>query len=273
MDKRSEQALREQIIDVGRRLYDKNVVAANDGNITVRLDDNRFLATPTGRSKGFMHAEELLIVDAAGKPLSGGKPSTELPMHLFIYDQRPDVNAVVHAHPPYATGFATAGLALDKCVLAEIIVTIGSIPLAEYGTPSTNELPDSLRPYIQTHDAFLLANHGVVTVGHNLMDAYYKLERVEHSAKIIYIARTLGGEKTLPENQVKKLYDIRKTYGGETLNPGCYACRDDCIGESCLNHAVMYDPDAPDFFNQLVEKVLTEVRPLFQDQKQDKAAR
>jgi len=264
----TENSLRQTILDIGRRMYDKNFVAANDGNISVRLDNARILATPTGISKGFMTSEELVITDMKGNCLSPGRPSSELPMHLFILNERPDVNAVVHAHPPYATGFATAGIALDKCVLAEVIVTIGSVPLAAYGTPSTQELPDSLKPYIHSHDAFLMANHGVVTVGKDLLDAYFKLERVEHSAKIIYLAKVLGGETILPAEAVKKLYDIRETYGIEALNPGCYACHDECIGDACINHAIKFNPDAPDYFNQVVEKILRDVKPFFSGKKE-----
>lgn len=256
----SENNLRQTIVEIGRRMYQRGYVAANDGNISVRLDEERILTTPTGVSKGFMNAEEMVVVNLKGQPISDGKPSTELPMHLFIYQERPDVQAVVHAHPPYATGFATAGLALDKCVLAEVIVTIGSIPLAEYGTPSTAELPETLRPYIHSCEAFLMANHGVVTVGKDLLDAYFKLERVEHYAQIVFISRALGGENVLPKKEVEKLFDLREVYGAESLNPGCYACHDDCIGETCLNHDVKHQPDGPDYFGEVVEKVLAAVR-------------
>lgn len=255
-----ENALRQTIVEIGRRMYQRGYVAANDGNISAPLDAERILTTPTGVSKGFMTPESMVIVNQTGKPLSDGKPSTELPMHLFIYKERPDVAAIVHAHPPHATGFATAGLALDKCVLAEVIVTIGTIPLAEYGTPSTEELPNSLRPYIHSCDAFLMANHGVVTTGKDLMDAYFKMERVEHYAQIVYIARALGGERVLPKEAVEKLYDLREKYGATSVNPGCYACYDDCIGECCVNHSVKHNADAPDYFNQIVEKVLAAVR-------------
>ncbi len=242
-------------------MCDKGYVAANDGNISVRLDRQRILTTPTGVSKGRMTPESMVIVDYHGNPISEGKPSSELPVHLFVYSERPDVGAVVHAHPPFATGFATAGIALDKCVLAEIVVTIGSIPLAEYGTPSTSELPDTLKPYIQSCEAFLMANHGVVTIGKNLMDAFFKMERVEHYAKILFVARGLGGEQVLPKEQVEKLYDLRGFYGtAESVNPGCYACLDECIGESCVNHPVKYDPDGPDHFGEIVAKVLTAIR-------------
>ncbi len=259
----TEQELRETIVEIGRRIYARGYVAANDGNISVRLDDQRVLTTPTGVSKGFMQPEAMVVVDYDGQPLSAGRPSTELPMHLFIYQQRPDVQAVVHAHPPYATGFATAGLALDKCVLPEIVVTIGTVPLAEYGTPSTQELPATLAPYLHRCDAFLMANHGAVTVGKDLMDAYFKMERLEHYAQILFIARALGGERVLTKSQVEKLYDLRETYGATNLNPGCYACADACIGEVCVNHGVKYDPNAPDYFNEVVEKVLSAVRKQF----------
>jgi len=209
----NENAARRQIVEIGRRMYDKGYVAASEGNISVRLDKNHVLTTPTGCSKGFLEASELTVVRLNGEIISGRKPSTELPLHLFIYQNRCDVNSVVHAHPPYATGFATAGIALDRCALAEIIVTLGSIPLARYGAPSTDELPRSLEPHIAKSDAFLLANHGVVTVGVDLKDAYFTMERVEHAAHIIFVARALGGEKSLPQKDVEKLYDLRKSYG------------------------------------------------------------
>ena len=139
----TELSLRRQICEIGRRMYEKNFVAANDGNISVRLEANRVLTTPTGVSKGFMTPESIVIVDLDGRPLSDGKPSSEILLHLFIYRERPDVQAVVHAHPLHATGFAAAGLSLEGCVTAEIIVTLGSIPLAPYGTPSTPKLPDT----------------------------------------------------------------------------------------------------------------------------------
>lgn len=256
----SEDNLRQTIVEIGRRMYQRGYVAANDGNISVRLDGERILTTPTGISKGFMKPESMVIVDHHGRTLSEGTPSTELPLHLFIYKERQDVQAVVHSHPPYATGFATAGLALDKCVLAEVIVTIGTIPLAEYGTPSTEELPDTLRPYINSCEAFLMANHGVVTVGSDLMDAYFKLERVEHYAKIVFIARALGGERVLSKQEVEKLYDLRDVYGVKSLNPGCYACYHECIGEPCVNYDIKYNPEGANYFNEIVEKVLTAVR-------------
>ena len=162
----SEQQLRDGIVEVGRRLYARGYVASNDGNISVRLDEARILTTPKSVSKGFMTPEMMVVTDLAGKKISGERdPSSELLMHLEVYRNRPDVRAVVHAHPPLATGFAVAGIPLDRAVLAEVITTLGSIPIAEYGTPSTQELPDAVRQYIKAHDGLLLANHGALTVG------------------------------------------------------------------------------------------------------------
>ncbi|MDZ7343337.1 MAG: class II aldolase/adducin family protein [candidate division KSB1 bacterium] len=257
-----EYSLRQQICEVGRRMYEKNFVAANDGNISTRLDAGRILTTPTGVSKGFMTPESLVVVDFNGRLLSGGKPSTEILMHLFIYRERPEVHAVIHAHPLYATGFATAGLALEECVTAEIIATLGSIPLAPYGTPSTEKLPETLRPYIHHGDAFLLANHGAVTVGQELWEAYYKMERLEHYAQIIFISRQLGGEKLLGRNQVQELFGLRGRYGQTGLNPGCSTCQDDCIGVGCLNYAHKYDADSEDYLAVVVARIAERVRRL-----------
>lgn len=260
MEATSETEARSAIVEIGRRLYAKGYVVANDGNISCRLDASRILTTPTGVCKGFMREDQLVIVDLDGQPLTPGRPSSELPMHLFIYRQRPDVRAVVHAHPPYATGFSTAGQPLDRCVLAEVVVTIGSVPLAEYATPSTEELPRTLEPFIHNHEAFLLANHGVVTIGAGLFEAYYKLERVEHFAQIVFIARQLGGERVLPRSQVEKLFELREQYGASGVNPGCAACLDDCIGEVCVNHSEKYNPQGRDRFGEIVERVLAAVR-------------
>lgn len=255
----SELSLRQQISEIGRRLYEKNFVAANDGNISVRLDANRVLTTPTGVSKGFMTPESMVIVDLEGHPLSAGKPSSEILLHLFAYRERAEVQAVVHAHPLYATGFAVAGLSFDNCVTPEIIVTLGSIPLAPYGTPSTQQLPDTLRPYIHHHDAFLLANHGAVAVGKDLWDAYYKLERLEHYAHILFISRQLGGEKILPKDDVQELLSLRAKYGQTGLNPGCSTCVEDCLGATCLNYANKYDPHSEDELGAVVARILARV--------------
>ncbi len=255
-----ENDLRQQLCEIGRRMYARGMVAANDGNLSVRLSDGNILTTPTGVSKGFMSPETMAIVDRESRVLGGGKPSTEILMHLFIYRERPEVRAVVHAHPIHATGFAMAGLALENCVAAEIIATLGSIPLANYGTPSTPELGESLRPHIHRADAILLANHGVVTMGADLGEAYFRLERVEHYAQIVAVARQLGGEKSLPRGEVEKLFALREKYGQSGMNSGCATCAGECIGAACLNYGNKYDPASADDFGAAVARVLQRVR-------------
>ncbi len=225
--------LRRQFLDVCHRIYSKGFAASNDGNVTVRLEGDRFLATPTGFCKGDLSNADLIVIDDKGAVLEGKhQPSSELPMHLAIYRIRPDVNAVVHAHPPYCTGFAAAGMPLDRCVLPEVVMTIGSVPLTSYGTPSTEEVPRAVGEVIKRCDALLLANHGAVTVSGDLMAAYYKMERIEHYAHILFIARQLGGEVALSPEQVEKLYRLREGGGGMDLNAGCWSC-DKLFGDEC----------------------------------------
>lgn len=241
-------------------MYDKGFVAANDGNISLRMADGTILTTPTGVSKGYMTPESMVRVHLTGRVLSAGKPSSELLMHLFVYRERPEVNAVVHAHPIHATGFATAGVALESCVAAEIIATLGSIPLAAYGTPSTHELPETLRPHIHQSDAFLLANHGVVAVGKTLLEAYDRLERVEHYAHIVLIARQLGGERQLPQEEVQKLFALREKYGQTGLNPGCAVCDEPCLGSACLNYEEKYLSGSTDQLGAVVDRIVARLR-------------
>ena len=222
MSSRAEEQIRAEIVEVGRRLYARAYIASNDGNISVRLDADRIIATPRGVSKGFMTADMMVIVNGEGHKVAGERDaSTELPMHLEIYDQRPDVQAVVHAHPPLATGFAVAGIPLTRAVLAEVVTTLGSIPIAAYGTPSTEELPAAVRKYIKAHDGMLLANHGAVTCGNGLLQAYYKMETIEHFAKISLVARLLGREHLLSREEVDRLEGIRDTYGTTATAPFC----------------------------------------------------
>src|SRR5688572_14522891 len=182
MSTRLEEQVRADIVEAGRRMYSRGYVASNNGNISARLDDTRLLTTPRSVSKGFMTPDMMVVVDFDGKKVGGEREaSSELPMHLEIYRNRPDAHAVVHAHPPLATGFAVAGIPLTRAVLAEVITTLGSIPIAAYGTPSTAELPAAVRKYIKAHDGMLLANHGAVTCGPNVMSAYYKMETIERS--------------------------------------------------------------------------------------------
>jgi L-fuculose-phosphate aldolase len=218
----SEQALREAIVEVGRRLYARGYTASNDGNISVRLDRGRLLMTPKSVCKGFMSPDMMCITDLDGKKLTGERdPSSEMQMHLEVYRQRPDANAVVHAHPPIATGFAVAGIPLDRAVLAEVVTTLGSVPIAEYATPSTKELPDAVRKYVKAHDGMLLANHGALTLGADLFGAYYKMETIEHFAKISLVARLLGGERLLSREEVDRLQGLRGTYGIASPAPIC----------------------------------------------------
>ncbi|HEX5473559.1 MAG TPA: class II aldolase/adducin family protein [Vicinamibacterales bacterium] len=217
-----ESALRADIVEVGRRLYARGYTASNDGNISVRLDDQRLLMTPKSVCKGFMSPDMMCITDLDGRKLQGERdPSSEMLMHLEVYRQRPDAQAVVHAHPPTATGFAVAGIPLDRAVLAEVVTTLGSIPIAEYATPSTQELPEAVRRYVKAHDGMLLANHGALTIGTDLFSAYYKMETVEHFAKISLVARLLGGERVLSRREVDRLQGLRGMYGIASPAPIC----------------------------------------------------
>ena len=178
--------------------------------------------TPKSVCKGFMTPDMMCITDLDGRKLQGDRdPSTEMLMHLEVYRQRPDVQAVVHAHPPTATGFAVAGIPLDRAVLAEVLTTLGSIPIAEYATPSTAELPDAVRKYIKAHDGMLLANHGALTVGPDLFAAYYKMETIEHFAKISLVARMLGRENLITRQEVERLQGLRGMYGIKSPAPIC----------------------------------------------------
>jgi L-fuculose-phosphate aldolase len=222
MSSRVEEQVRADIVEAGRRMYARGYVASNDGNISARLDDRRLMTTPKSVSKGFMTPDMMVVVDYEGNKIGGDREaSSELPMHLEIYRNRPDVNGVVHAHPPMATGFAVAGIPLTRAVLAEVITTLGSIPIAEYGTPSTAELPDAVRKYIKAHDGMLLANHGAVTCGPSVMAAYYKMETIEHFAKISLVARLLGRENLISRGEVERLQGLRGFYGIAAPAPLC----------------------------------------------------
>ena len=207
--------LKEQICDVCRKMWQQGWVAANDGNVSVKLDDGTFLATPTGVSKSFITPDKLVRIDGEGNVLEGApgyKPSSEIKMHLRCYRERPDVGAVVHAHPPTATGFAVAGKSLDKYSMIETVIAIGSIPLTPYGTPSTDEVPEAITPYLAEHDVMLLQNHGALTVGCDLITAYYRMETLELFAKISLVAELLGGAKEIPMPEIDKLLYLRENY-------------------------------------------------------------
>jgi L-fuculose-phosphate aldolase len=218
----TESSLRADIVEVGRRMYARAYTASNDGNISVRLGPDRLLMTPKSVCKGFMTPDMMCVTDLEGRKLQGDRdPSSEMLMHLEVYRQRPEVQAVVHAHPPIATGFAVAGIPLNRAVLAEVLTTLGSVPIAEYATPSTAELPQAVRKYIKAHDGMLLANHGALTVGSDVFAAYFKMETIEHFAKISLVARLLGNENLIAREEVERLQGLRGTYGIKAPAPIC----------------------------------------------------
>ncbi len=194
------------IVTICHSLYERGYVTATDGNVSVRLPNGNIVTTPTSINKGRVTEADLVEVMPDGSPVRSGRaPSMEIGMHLFIYKQRADINAVVHAHPTYATGFATARIPLDQPLFPEVIFGLGAIPLAEFAVPSTKEVADSIAPFIHTASAILLTNHGVVTFGKTLDEAYFRMEKVEHAAHITFVARMLGGEKRLTPDQVGRL--------------------------------------------------------------------
>lgn len=209
-----------RLVWVSHKLYERGLVTATDGNVSARLPNGNILATPAFLNKGHVAESDLVEVQLDGTPVTlNRKVSTEISMHLFIYRQRADVNAVVHAHPTYATGFATARMPLNDRLFPEVIVGMGTIPLADYATPSTQEVSDALAPYVQSATALLLTNHGAVTYGTTLDEAYFKMEKLEHAAHIQFVARMLGGEKSLTDEELEKLRAISKSSYGKEISP------------------------------------------------------
>ncbi len=235
----NEYEIKKQICEIGKRIYDRGMVAANDGNISVKLNDNEFLCTPTGVSKGFMTPEFICKVDADGNVIQanpGFKPSSEIKMHMRVYKERPDVNSVVHAHPMYATAFAIAGIPLTQPIMPEAVIALGCVPIAKYGRPSTMEIPDAVSEHLQYFDAVLLENHGALTYSDSLLNAYHKMESVEFYAQLLYLSRQLGGPKEFTPQQVEDLYEIRRQFNLPGRHPanvcvsakegkkGCHSC-------------------------------------------------
>ena len=221
---------REVMCDICHKMWQLGWVAANDGNLSVKLPDGNFLATPTGISKSFITPEKLVIINPEGEVLQaidGYRPSSEIKMHLRCYKERDDVGAVLHAHPPTATGYAVAHIPLDRYTMIETVAAIGSIPVTPYGTPSTYEVPDAIAPYLQEHDVLLLANHGALTVGADAITAYYRMETLELFAKISLTAHLLGGEKEISRENIDKLIELRKYYGITRRPPGYKHYRED----------------------------------------------
>jgi len=210
-----ERPSRREIVFFGRMLHGRGYVAAMDGNLSVRLDEERILATPTAMCKGMMRPSDLVVVDMEGRCISGRRcVSSEIGMHLLIYRMRPDIRAVVHAHPPTATGFAAAGMALTQPLVSEVVVGLGSIPLARYGTPGTPELWEALEPFVPEYDAILMSNHGVVAYGGDIHQAYMKMETVEHFAQIALVTHILGRQEPLGGQELEKLILARSKYQG-----------------------------------------------------------
>jgi len=228
----SEHELRREMVRVGRLMWERGFVAATDGNLSARMGANRLLVTASGVSKGFLSDEDLVIIRMDGEPVSSyrgrdSRPSSEIALHLEVYHQRPDVNAVVHAHPPLATAFTIAGVSLARCVIPEVIVALGGIPTAEYATPGTPEVPVSIQQTIGDYDAMILAHHGSLTVGDTLWEAYLRLEKVEHTAEITLAAQQLGQVNTLSPQAVEKLTEKRRELlqrQGRDLCEGCTVC-------------------------------------------------
>lgn len=220
----NESEARKVIVEVGRLMYQRSYVVGSDGNVSIRLDDGNLMASPTMTSKGRMSEESLAITDIDGNGLNDKRASSELAMHILIYKMRPDVKAVCHAHPPHGSAFAAAGLAIDQPILSEVILTLGCVPLTDYGTPSTDELTDAMKPFVEHHNALLMANHGAVAYGNDLWQAFDRMETLEHTAKIAILAKALGGANDLPSDAIEKLINIREKAGYLTESARCQSC-------------------------------------------------
>lgn len=263
----NEYEIKKEICDIGKRIYNRGMVAANDGNISVKLNDHEFLCTPTGVSKGFMTPEFICKVDENGKVIQankGFKPSSEIKMHMRVYKERPDVKSVVHAHPMYATAFAIAGIPLTQPIMPEAVISLGCVPIAEYGTPSTEEIPDAVSKHLQYFDAVLLENHGALAYADSLLAAYHKMESVEFYAQLLFLSRQLGGPKELSKEQVERLYEIRRQFGmtgkhpanvcvnAKNGKPSCHSCGA-CGSKSSCN------TDEEDVVATITRKVMKEL--------------
>jgi L-fuculose-phosphate aldolase len=216
-----QEALRNDLVEVARLCYERRYICGTEGNFSIRLDEDLILTTPASTCKGRLKADELVLTDLEGKPIEPTvrKPSTELAMHLTAYKKRADVRAIVHAHPTVAVGFTVAGQSLAKCVLPEVVCTLGAIPVAPYATPSTDEVSKSIEGLVTTYDALVMDHHGALALGKDIWDAYYKLETLEHHAETMLVAHLLGGVKPLQKSQVEKLMDIVGVYG--LKKPAC----------------------------------------------------
>ena len=222
----SEWHIRRQMVEIGKRVYDKGFVAATDGNLSHRLSGDRVLVTPGGFCLGEMQPTDLAVVDVAGRFLTGpNQPTSELPLHLTVYRIRPDVQAVVHAHPPTANAFSFAGESLEQCVIPEVVVGFGTIPTTRYATPSSEEGAEVVNELIRDHDGLILQRHGSLTVGASLRDAYFKLEKIEHAAHITLMARLLGKVIPLSEDELRRLGRVSERMGWGPAEEIYRACK------------------------------------------------
>jgi L-fuculose-phosphate aldolase len=232
----NEHKLKEQICEIGRRLYNKGFAAANDGNITFRLNEREVLCTPTMVSKGFLKPEDICKVDYDGKQLAGTRKRTsEVLLHLVVYKQRPDVNAVVHCHPPHATAFAVAQEPIPKCVLPEVEVFLGEVPMAVYETPGNQKFADTIMPYVRDCNTIILANHGTVTFGPTLENAYFNSEIIDAYCKILILARQLGRVHYMGEGKTRELLELKKRLGYDDVRfhkEDCQICGDSSFDET-----------------------------------------
>ena len=267
-ERQQEVALREEIVRVCRLIWEKGFVAASDGNVSVRLGKEHLLTTPSGVSKGFLSPSDVVLCDMDGQPAAqyGAaknkyKPSSEILLHLEVYRQRPDVRAVVHAHPPLALAFTIAGVSLAQCVLPEVVVNLGQVPTTAYATPATPEGPQVIGDLIRDHDALIIDRHGTVTVGPTLWDAYMKLEKVEHLAQVTLAARQLGRVSLLPADEVRKLVEIRRKALGlppDYPGPGCVHCGA-CGKEKAAGASGGSEVSEEELVRRIVERVTREL--------------
>lgn len=243
----NEYEIKKEMCEIGRRVYNRGMVAANDGNFSVKLNDHEFLCTPTGVSKGFMTPEYICKVDENGNVLQANKgfrPSSEIKMHMRVYQKRPDVKSVVHAHPLYATTFAIAGIPLTQPIMPEAVIALGCVPITPYGTPGTMEIPDAVEPYLEHFDAVLLENHGALTYSDSLLAAYMKMESVEFYAQLLWQTMQVGGPQEFSPEQVETLYEVRRKMGlpgkhpanlcpnAKAGKPSCHTCGGNCAAKA-----------------------------------------
>ncbi|MGL5244551.1 MAG: class II aldolase/adducin family protein [Sarcina sp.] len=257
----SEYEIKKQICEIGKRIYNNGFVAANDGNISVKINEKEVLCTPTGVSKGYMTPDMICKVNLKGEILQANstyKPSSEIKMHLRVYKERNDVKSVVHAHPPYGTSYAIAGIPLNKAIMPEAVIFLGEVPIVEYGTPSTEEIPNAVSKYLNSYDAVLLENHGALTYGVDLMAAYFKMESLEFYAKLMHISSQIGEPQMLNDTQIEKLLNIRKSMNLVGKHPGI-CCNNSSCKFNSNNSEIINDVEEKEIKENEIEKIVKAV--------------